>query len=65
MQSIAAKLPSLFDYQVPTDVLPALVLAYNQYKDLDRENEIITRNRTLIPHPGFLPSGDTIELLSA
>lgn len=64
MQQIGAKLPLLMDYEVPSEIKPALLLAYEQYKDLDRENEIITRNQIKIPHPGFLPGGEKIEILS-
>jgi len=42
-----------------------LVLAYSKYNDLGREKEIINRNRSLVSHPGFLPGGKTLEILSA
>lgn len=64
MQNIAANLPQLINYEVPYVVTPAIILAYNKYKDLDRESDIITRNQILIPHPGFLPGGETISILS-
>jgi prophage DNA circulation protein len=41
-----------------------LVLAYNQYEDLEREREIITRNISIVQHPGFLPGGKTMEILN-
>jgi len=64
MQGIAAKLPSITEYKVTNGALPALVLAYNQYKDLNRETQIIKRNQIKMAHPGFMPGGETIEILS-
>lgn len=64
MQGVGANLAEITDYQVPADVTSSLVLAYNKYNDLDRELEIITRNRPLIKHPGFLPGGQVLEILS-
>lgn len=37
----------------PPAVLPALVLAYRQWGDATRVEEIVQRNR--LPHPGFVP----------
>lgn len=37
----------------PPAVLPALVLAYRQWGDATRAQEIVQRNR--LPHPGFVP----------
>jgi prophage DNA circulation protein len=37
----------------PKQSLPALVLAYQQFGDATRADEIVTRNR--VAHPGFLP----------
>lgn len=37
----------------PTDVTPALVLAYRLYEDAGRAGELLARNR--IAHPGFVP----------
>lgn len=42
----------LLDY-TPRQVMPALVLAYDLYEDVDREAELVERNN--IRHPGFLP----------
>ena len=64
MQNIAANLPPLIDYNIPNYVVPALVIAYDNYKDLNREEEIIKRNQLTIPHPGFPPSGEKIKILS-
>lgn len=40
--------------------IPALIIAYDNFEDLDKENEIIDQNN--IEHPGFVPGGDTIEV---
>ena len=37
----------------PTEVSPALVLAYDYYEDASREADIVARNG--IRHPGFVP----------
>lgn len=42
--------------------MPALVLAYELYENPSRDAEIIARNNVV--RPGFLPSGDVIEVLS-
>lgn len=44
-----------------TAVVPALVVAYEQYEDASRESEIVSRNH--IQRPGFVPAG-TVNLLS-
>jgi len=41
---------------------PALVTAHRLYQDASRENDIIRRNK--LRHPGFVPGGETIEVLS-
>lgn len=51
------------DYNTLDDVMSTLELAYDLYEDLDREEEIITRNRFLIRHPGFVPEGSTVSVL--
>lgn len=38
----------------PSDVTPALVLAYDYYEDASRDTEIVARNS--IRHPGFVPA---------
>lgn len=47
---------------VPVQVQPALVLAYDLYESVDREGEIIARNR--IRNPGFVPS-EPIKVLAS
>ena len=47
----------------PADSIPALVIAYELYEDLDREEEIINQNK--IVHPGFVPGGEELEVVNA
>lgn len=44
------------------DSLPSLVLAYDIYEDLDKETDIINRNN--VRHPGFLPGGQNLSVLT-
>ena len=60
---IAEQLPAL-QFQVPAAVTPALNLAWRLYGDIGREQDILDRNPRIL-HPGFLPSGDAVEVLSA
>lgn len=46
----------------PAATEPALVLAYRLYGDASRGDEIVTRNR--IRHPGFVPGGVALEVLT-
>jgi prophage DNA circulation protein len=46
----------------PKQTLPALAVAYRIYGDASRDEEIAARNR--IRHPGFVPGGETLEVLS-
>ena len=64
MLTKGAELASIIEYQVPPDTISSLVVAYDKYEDLDREKEIITRNISLIKHPGFLPGGKNLEILN-
>jgi prophage DNA circulation protein len=52
------------NYNVKDGSMPALVLAYSKYKNIDREQDILNRNKILIPHPAFMPGGETIKILS-
>ncbi len=47
---------------VPPATLPALVLAHRIHGDPKRVDEVVVRNR--IRHPGFVPGGMAIEVLS-
>lgn len=51
------------EHEVDPGIVSTLVLAYDQYEDIDRDEEIRTRNRIAARHPGFLPSGSTINIL--
>ncbi|HSH72339.1 MAG TPA: DNA circularization N-terminal domain-containing protein [Methylophilaceae bacterium] len=53
----AARLVNL----TPKVVQPALVLSYDLYESVDREGEIVARNK--LRHPGFIPA-ETIKVLS-
>lgn len=53
------------DYSVGTDVISSLELAYEKYEDSERYIEIFDNNKTMTNHPGFLPNGETIIILSA
>lgn len=46
----------------PMNVSPALVLAYDLYGDVDRESEILDRNKVF--RPGFVPA-EPLKVLSA
>lgn len=62
--SALGRLPELRPEPVPAEVTPALKLSYRLYGVLDRAEEIIKRNPG-VSHPGFLPSGESVEVLSA
>ncbi len=64
MREVGADLAKVINYEVPSTVMSTLVLAYDKYGDLDRAGGIYERNRPAINHPGFLPEGETIEILS-
>ncbi len=64
MLEIGASLAKIIEFEVPSDTISSLELAYDKYEDLDREEEIIRRNILLVKHPGFLPGGETLEILS-
>lgn len=44
----------------PVQTIPALVIAYDEFEDLDKETEIIEENN--IDHPGFVPGGEPIQV---
>lgn len=46
----------------PNITLPALVVAYTLYGDAQRDAEVVARNS--VRHPGFLPGGEVLEVLS-
>ena len=66
IQAMLAKsnqISSAIDYEVESEVLSTLELAYNKYEDLGREEEIQDMNKGIITHPSFIPSGETIRIL--
>jgi len=60
MRSRAAKLASLtsLTLQQPSS---SLVLAWDLYQDLDKEADIVARNRPA--HPGMIPAGTVLEVV--
>jgi prophage DNA circulation protein len=46
----------------PAVSMPSLVVAYDLYDDATRDGEIVTRNH--VRHPGFIPGGKPLEILS-
>jgi len=64
MKDVGASLAVIIDYEVPPDGMTTLELAYDRYSDLDRADNIYERNRLAVRHPGFLPGGQTIEILN-
>lgn len=54
-------LPVLTSY-TPRETLPALVVAYAIYGDADRADEIVARNN--VRHPGAVPGGTTLQVLT-
>ena len=54
-------LPHIVNVELAEDT-PALVLAHRLYGDAERAGDIVARNR--INHPGFIPGGRSLEVLS-
>lgn len=44
--------------------MPALVAAYKIHGDATRADEIVSRNRGAVRHPGFVPGGRALEILA-
>jgi len=65
MNQKGANLARIVNYPSPATVVSALSLSYALYGVIDREQEIIDRNFPTIEHPGFLPKGETLEVLNA
>jgi hypothetical protein len=49
------------DHYTPASTMPALVIAYTLYDDVTRMQELVDRNH--LPHPGFVPGNEPIEVL--
>ncbi|MCB2199649.1 DNA circularization N-terminal domain-containing protein [bacterium] len=60
MRDLAVQLPNLVEVRVPS-TLPALVLAWDYYRDLEKEADLIARNG--LEHPGFVPGGTVLEVV--
>jgi prophage DNA circulation protein len=56
-----ASLARLYAY-TPPNTQPAILIAQRLYGDATRADELIARNA--IPHPSFVPGGQTLEVLS-
>ena len=56
-----ANLPGVVNF-TPGAVLPALVIAHRLYGDATGEDSLIARNA--IRHPGFVPGGEPLEVLT-
>jgi len=59
-----ASLQPLVRAPVPPAVTPSFAMAMELYGDPSRAEEIVRRNPGVM-HPGFLPSGDEVEVLRA
>lgn len=56
-----AALPRITSYQ-PVETLPALVVAYDIYGDATQADQICSRNK--VRHPGAIPGGSVLEVLT-
>lgn len=65
MKIIGGSLAKVKEYVVPPTALTALELAYDQYEDINRAQEIFERNQPIVEHPGLLPGGAILELLAS
>ncbi len=48
----------------PQATLPSLVVAHQLYGDARQERAILDRNRRRVRHPGFVPGGQALEVLT-
>lgn len=58
-----ADLARVVEYS-PRSTLPALVIAHRLYGDATRETDIVARNRGRVRHPGFVPGGAPLDVLT-
>lgn len=54
-------LPDIIEF-TPSETTPSLLIAYDLFQDPRREQDIIDRNE--IEHPGFVPGGVPLEVVS-
>jgi prophage DNA circulation protein len=64
MERKGASLPATNTVETPAEPYPTLIMAYDLYTDLGRENEIIARNPVDIMHPAFPAGGVELEVSS-
>ena len=57
----AANLPAITEYR-PLVTRPSLAIAWDLYRDADMAAGIVARNA--LPHPGFVPGGEALEVLT-
>ncbi len=61
LPDIEADLPDIKEYTV-FETMPALVVAYDLYEDIELEADIISRN--IISNPNFISGGTVLEVVS-
>ena len=61
LPDIDANLPDEVEF-TPIETTSSLLLAYALYQDAEREQDIIERNK--IQHPGFIPGGKPLEIIT-
>jgi prophage DNA circulation protein len=61
LAAAATALPRLVEF-TPSATVPSLALAYRLYGDAEREAEIVRRNK--IAHPGMVPGGVALQVVS-
>lgn len=61
--SIAASTASIETYTNSFEITNTLLLSYNRYEDLAREEEILSMNPSIV-HPGFISGGKEIKVLN-
>lgn len=65
MNGLNQDLVQVTSYTTTQDPPPVLVLAYDWYENIYRDQEIIDLNHPLIRHPGFPPQGVDIKMLAS
>jgi prophage DNA circulation protein len=64
MVELGASLSNAKELTIGHDTMSTLLLAYREYGDINRADEILDRNKSLIFHPAFIPGGETISILA-
>jgi len=60
---IVGDLPSMVFY-IPAETIPAIVIAYQLYRDASRDLEIVDRNLEIIRYPLFVPGSQRLEVIA-